>query len=114
MAVIKGKGAPTGKTVGAVGDTYIDTRRGDVYKCMFAYSVGDVSDYEWEVTASNAPVKLVEVGPDINENDKIAEKLAPYVKEELAKHSAPKIPYNNKPQQRKYTKYRKENYNGKN
>lgn len=46
MAIIKGEGAPTRKTTGAIGDIYIDTNTKKRYKCVFAYRSDDYSDFD--------------------------------------------------------------------
>lgn len=40
-----GKGAPTSKTEGAVGELYLDTDTGNVYKCIAVSG----STYTWEI-----------------------------------------------------------------
>lgn len=45
MAIIEGKGLPTTKTLGAVGDTYIDTDTKKKYECTFAYREGQKGDW---------------------------------------------------------------------
>ena len=126
--IIKGKCAPTIKTVGAVGDIYVDEKNGNRYRCIYSCIIGGEVDCEWEPDKIEYGVKLVlpekvvakfdkelvEVGPDIDENSKPDEsKIAELVK--TIDKPTPKPHYNNQPQQkRKYTNYRKENYNGKN
>lgn len=46
MAKITGKGAPTRKTVGAIGDIYIDTITKKQYKCDFAYRSNNDSEFD--------------------------------------------------------------------
>ena len=52
MAEIKGKGLPTRKTVGALGDIYVDTTTGVKYKCTGAFGVtthaASSKEYEWK------------------------------------------------------------------
>lgn len=48
MAKIKGSGGPTRKTVGAVGDIYMDVSTGKRYKCTAAYGVSGEYDYQWK------------------------------------------------------------------
>lgn len=48
MATIRRKGKPTVKTVGAVGDIYVDIENGRQYKCTFAYRNGaNEYVYDW-------------------------------------------------------------------
>lgn len=56
---IKGSGAPTSETVGAVGLFYMDTDNGDVYKCIAADD--DNKTYEWKtLSQESAPVEPAE------------------------------------------------------
>lgn len=82
MAEIRGKGVPTSKTVGSIGDIYSDSETGKKYTCTFAYkdSAGSVT-YKWR------KLDLVEVGPDVKEEPKVEKKLAALVEE--VKEEAP-------------------------
>lgn len=53
---IKGSGAPTTLTPGAVGCLYMDTAKGDIYKCI------NVSEgqYTWESFTSGSSIELEE------------------------------------------------------
>ena len=55
MGIIKGNGAPTRKTLGALGDIYIDSSTGKRYKCMFAYRSDSDNDFdcEWKEMKKN-------------------------------------------------------------
>ena len=46
MRNLKGTGAPTRKTVGAIGDIYTDTSTGKKYKCTFAYRENPDDDFD--------------------------------------------------------------------
>lgn len=46
MANLKGIGAPTKKTVAAIGDIYTDTTTGKQYKCTFAYRTDNDTDFD--------------------------------------------------------------------
>ena len=46
MANLKGTGAPTKKTVAAIGDVYTDTTTGKQYKCTFAYRTDNDTDFD--------------------------------------------------------------------
>lgn len=51
MARIIKVGKPTTKTVGAVGDIYVDRLSGLTYKCTLAYGVGNSDrEYIWRET----------------------------------------------------------------
>ena len=59
MAEISGKGVPTSKTAGALGDYYTDTNTNLRYKCTLAYmtkdDVGkDVLYYKWNKVNSSS------------------------------------------------------------
>lgn len=61
MAIIKGKGVPTRKTAGALGDIYIDTASGKRFKCMGAYNISSLGvtqkDYDWKKESSDNVVE---------------------------------------------------------
>lgn len=46
MAQLTGKGAPTRKTMGAIGDTYIDTTTKKMYECVFSYRDNTDNDFD--------------------------------------------------------------------
>lgn len=50
MARIMNNGKPTTKTAGVIGDIYIDKQTGLVYRCTFAYGVGNDREYAWTET----------------------------------------------------------------
>ena len=51
MARIRKNGKPTTKTVGVVGDIYVDRLSGLTYKCTLAYGVGHSDrEYIWKET----------------------------------------------------------------
>lgn len=52
MSKITGKGIPTRKTKGAIGDIYTDTSSGRQYKCTNAYGVNGQFDYTWRAIKS--------------------------------------------------------------
>lgn len=70
MANLKGTGAPTKKTVAAIGDIYTDTNTGKQYKCTFAYRTDNDADFDcsWVelkgVKAEEPVEKLVEETKD--------------------------------------------------
>lgn len=78
MAKINGKGAPTRKTIGGLGDIYTDTNTGNVYECIFAYRTDDDSDFDcqWKYTGN------VEVAKDEKESVKKEEDPVEEVKED--------------------------------
>ena len=61
MSIIKGKGAPSSKTKGFIGDTYINELTGKEYKCVNACTIkvhsGESSTYTW------APIDSVDAEP---------------------------------------------------
>ena len=74
MANIKGTGAPTRKTLGAVGDIYTDNKTGRQYKCTFAYRSDDKIDFDCEWTpVKNKKIPVVEAAV---KNDIPKEKVA--------------------------------------
>lgn len=105
MAKINGKGAPTRKTIGGLGDIYTDTNTGNVYECIFAYRTDDDSDFDcqWKYTGN------VEVAKDEKESVKKEDPVkevkedepAEEVKEEQTKTS------NNTNQRTNYAAYSK-------
>ena len=48
MSEIKKNGAPTMKTIGALGDVYTDISTGAQYKCTGSYNIGGQLEYEWK------------------------------------------------------------------
>lgn len=74
MSIIKGKGAPSSKTKGFIGDTYINELTGKEYKCVNACTIkvhsGETSSYTW------VPVDSVDAEP-------VEEIKAPEVSEEV-------------------------------
>ena len=53
MAQLNGKGVPSRKTAGAMGDIYTDTTTGKQYECVFAYR--DNSDYGFDCQWKELP-----------------------------------------------------------
>lgn len=60
MAQLNGKGVPSRKTAGAMGDIYTDTVTGKQYECVFAYR--DNSDYgfdcQWKELQTTRKIEL--------------------------------------------------------
>ena len=54
MSNRSGKGIPTRKTVGALGDIYTDTTTGKQYKCIFAYRSDNDEEFDcqWKELSS--------------------------------------------------------------
>ena len=46
MNKLKGTGAPTRKTAGAIGDIYTDTATGKQYKCVFSYRENTTGEFD--------------------------------------------------------------------
>ena len=98
MSEIKKNGAPTMKTIGALGDVYTDISTGAQYKCTGSYNIGGQLEYEWEKMqkaevepAEPEIVDVTEPETEVVEEEPVAvEVIAEQPKEE------PK-PENNKP-----------------
>lgn len=62
MALKLGTGAPTKKTIGAIGDIYRDTKTGNEYKCTFAYRSDDYSEFdcEWQYLGNSGKIEKAE------------------------------------------------------
>lgn len=90
---ITGKGIPTRKTAGAIGDIYTDTLTGANYECTFAYSPGGKNDYDYEWK----PMDVV-VGIDISNGPDVA------VIEEECKENSYKKPINKEKKQENASK----------
>lgn len=74
MANLKGTGAPTKKTVAAIGDIYTDTTTGKQYKCTFAYRTDNDADFD----CSWVELKGVKVEKPVEETkDESVEKKEP-------------------------------------
>lgn len=80
MSRLNGTGAPTRKTIGAIGDIYTDNKTGKRYKCTFAYrSDKDGSfDCEWNELKTNKTQKeekekINNVQNEVKEEPKIQE-----------------------------------------
>ena len=59
MSNRSGKGIPTRKTVGALGDIYTDTTTGKQYKCIFAYRSDNDEEFDcqWKEMSSGGAKK---------------------------------------------------------
>ena len=98
MAKLTGKGAPTRKTIGGLGDIYTDTITGHQYECVFAYRDDADSDFDcqWK------PLKNAEVEPEVTEP--VAKKDSkPDIVEPETKDETPQ----EKPKRKDYTSYSK-------
>jgi hypothetical protein len=90
MSIIKGKGAPSSKTKGFIGDTYINELTGKEYQCVNACTIrihsGESSTYTWAPvdSADAEPVEEVKVEEPAEEvvEEKVEEPVAE-VKEEV-------------------------------
>lgn len=107
MAEIRKNGMPTTKTVGAIGDIYVDLNTGARYACTFAYK--DSTGY---TTTKWLKQDLVELGEDVKEEPKVEEKLAAAVEEvteEAPVEDAPVVTEEETPAEApKYTNYNKQ------
>lgn len=106
MAVLKKRGAPTKKTVGAVGDIYIDKVTGNKYKCTFAYSdVHGNKDCDWKLIENNSEEVIEEIEEEVVVEDPVVIEDIPTKEEATKPVTSTK---NNKP----YKDYRNQ-YKGK-
>lgn len=74
MSNRSGKGIPTRKTVGALGDIYTDTTTGKQYKCIFAYRSDNDEDFDcqWkELSSGDAKKSEVEKVKKVEEVEKV-------------------------------------------
>lgn len=74
MSNRSGKGIPTRKTVGALGDIYTDTTTGKQYKCIFAYRSDDDEEFDcqWkELSSGDAKKSEVEKVEKVEEVEKV-------------------------------------------
>lgn len=76
MSKIKGSGRPTRKTVGGVGDIYMDVSTGKRYKCIAAYGVSGDYDYQWK-PMTNPFGKAEETKEEVKPVQKEVSKPAP-------------------------------------
>lgn len=91
MAQLTGKGIPTRKTKGAIGDIYTDTATGKKYECTFAYRDNSdcMFDCQWkEIIEKNAETKKdVPKAPAAEKKEEVKAETA--VKEELKTKESP-------------------------
>lgn len=77
MSLIKGKGAPTRSTKGAIGDIYVDLGTGKQYKCVNAYGVHGQFDYTWKLQ-NGSPVNVQEIKQESKKPEsKVEKKVEP-------------------------------------
>ena len=109
MATIKGKGAPTRNTAGAVGDFYIDTDTRNTYECKFACKMSFRDpEYEWyptdKIPVSYEEEKTVsEPEPEVTEVEKEDEEVVQPVEESKPNYTN----YSNKSRNNYNKQYRK-------
>lgn len=80
MAQLTGKGIPTRKTKGAIGDIYTDTATGKKYECTFAYRDNSdcMFDCQWkEIIEKNAETKKEEVKAETAVKEELKTKESP-------------------------------------
>lgn len=86
MAQLTGKGTPTRKTKGAIGDIYTDTTTGKRYECIFAYRDNSdcMFDCQWKeiIVKKDAPK-----APAAEKKEEV--KVETAVKEELKTEESP-------------------------
>lgn len=74
MSNRSGKGIPTRKTVGALGDIYTDTTTGKQYKCIFAYRSDNDEEFDcqWkELSSGDTKKSEVEKVEEVEEVEKV-------------------------------------------
>ena len=98
MALKLGTGAPTKKTVGAIGDVYRDTKTGNEYKCTFAYRSDDYSEFdcEWQYIGNSGKIEKAE---KVEKTEEKAVDKEPIISEDTTV----------KPKHKDYTSYGKKN-----
>lgn len=97
MAKLTGKGVPTRKTAGALGDIYTDTNTGKQYECVFSYRENSegMFDCQWrevqkfrKETVAKKPVKEpVKVEEPVKSDEPVEAEKAP-VEEVVAEAEA--------------------------
>ena len=107
MANLKGNGAPTRKTKGALGDIYTDTTTGKKYKCIFSYR-DDMSD---EYGAQWKGLGVVENQEVVNEEEKgVVENQEVVNEEEKSVVEKPEVKKEESKSEPKKTANQKTNY----
>lgn len=94
MAQLIGKGIPTRKTKGAIGDIYTDTTTGKRYECTFAYRDNSdcMFDCQWKEIIGETPVEVNKSVPKAPAAEKKEEvKVETAVKEEEANTEEPPV-----------------------
>lgn len=90
---ITGKGIPTRKTAGAIGDIYTDTLTGLNYECTFAYSPNGKNDYDYEWKPTDAVVGIdISNGPDMTAVEEVAKESFAEKEKELLEDDKETIP----------------------
>ena len=115
MKYLKGNGVPTRKTIGAIGDIYIDENTGIQYKCTFAYRSenDDAFDCQW-TALSTTPVEEKIEEPVVKSVEKVEEEKPTTVEEPVKEEKKStvveeSVKEEKKPQQKRtdYTSYNK-------
>lgn len=86
MSEIKKNGAPTIKTIGAVGDIYTDISTGAQYKCTGSYGIAGQIECEWKMLLKKDGEVTVTSDTKSTEVTKNAE---PIIEEKVAMDSEP-------------------------
>ena len=90
MKIHKGEGAPSVKTVGAIGDKYIDVNTGNQYKCTFTYSSSSgQSEYWWKLQKEEVDIPNVETVLSAQQINVVEEQFVTPVVDEVTKESEP-------------------------
>ena len=106
MANITGVGAPTRKTIGAIGDIYTDTNTGKRYECGFAYRSDNnaMFDCEWR------ELKILRGNSDVTKKEEKPAEIEAVVGEPTPeKVVEPEIPTEAPTKRKDYSSYGKKN-----
>ena len=107
MSNRSGKGIPTRKTVGALGDIYTDTTTGKQYKCIFAYRSDNDEEFDcqWkELSSGDAKKSEVEKVKKVEKVEEV-EKVEKVEKEEKVEEETVEKPVEVEEEQPKRTNY---------
>lgn len=104
MSEMKGKGLPTRKTQGSIGDIYIDTNTGKKYRCKFSYGLD--KDCEWQPIETDILEETVkEVIEEVTPEPVEEPKVAPV--KEVVETAVKEPPKQERPNKKNYQQYGK-------
>lgn len=93
MQKIEGKGVPTRKTKGAIGDVFINMLTKKMYKCTNAYEANGQCDYTWRALDGKSAVEEAKPEPEVKAEqaeEKIETEVEAVAEEEQAPVEEPK------------------------